>query len=319
MLFSDSLNQFLRYLKTEKNASEHTISSYRLDICQFRDCILDHTPSAAINSTNITLAEARKFLLWLTRKGLARTSILRKISALRSFCRFLIREEILENNPFSILNTPRRPRSLPHVFSEQEVNKVLNAPSKYWQKVKNLKGNSSTSFAAFAGKRDQAILEVLYSAGLRISEVINLRYEDIDFYSKSFKIRGKGKKERYGILGTPAVTAIKDYLGLRDALGLGKKHDRGALFVNKLGTPISARSVQRSFKWYLEEAGLPFDLTPHALRHSFATHLLNAGADLRSVQEMLGHSSLSTTQIYTHVSPEHLISVYAKTHPRATF
>ena len=198
------------------------------------------------------------------------------------------------------------------------MNKVLNAPSGYFQKVKNIKGSNS-AFAAFAAKRDQAILEILYSAGLRISEVIDLHYEDIDFYSRSFKIRGKGKKERYGILGAPAVAAVRDYLSSRDSLGLGKKHAKGPLFVNKLGTPISARSVQRSFKRYLGEAGLPFDLTPHALRHSFATHLLNAGADLRSVQEMLGHSSLSTTQIYTHVSPERLISVYAKTHPRATF
>ena len=151
-----------------------------------------------------------------------------------------------------------------------------------------------------------------------MSEVIGLDYEDIDFYSKSFKIRGKGKKERYGILGKPAVTAVRDYLNFRDALGLGKKHDRGALFVNKLGGRLSARSVQRSFKRYLGEAGLPFDLTPHALRHSFATHLLNAGADLRSVQAMLGHESLSTTEIYTSVSRERLRGQVESGHPLAT-
>ena len=313
--FDESVDQFLRYLKTERDSSPHTIENYRRDISQFRDYA---TPESCvvIDDTVFTIRTARKFLLKLTHKELARNSILRKISSLRSFCRYLVREDMLSVNPFSGLNTPRRPRSLPHVFSLQEIDKLLSAPEQYWNRTENPK-SKNTNYFKFAMTRDKALLEVIYSAGLRISEAVGLANRDIDFFSRSFVVRGKGKKERLCMLGRPAITALKEYLNERQNMNPGGKQNSGPLFVNKFGNQITSRSVQRFFKLYLREAGLAFDLTPHALRHSFATHLLDAGADLRSVQEMLGHANLSTTQIYTHISPERLLSVYKKAHPRA--
>ncbi len=313
--FDEEANRFLRYLKTERDASPHTIDNYRRDICQFKEFAIPESCSS-ISDSIFTIHTARKFMMELTKKELARNSILRKISSLRSFCRYLIREEVLSNNPFSGLNTLGKPRNLPHVFSIQEINKLLSAPEGYWDRAENSK-SEDTNYHKFAMMRDKALIEVIYSAGLRISEAVGLRKDDIDFYSRSFVVRGKGKKERFCMLGHPAIVALKGYLTERQNMNLGCKHDSGPLFVNKFGNQISSRSVQRFFKLYLREAGLAFDLTPHALRHSFATHLLDAGADLRSVQEMLGHANLSTTQIYTHISPERLLSAYKKAHPRA--
>ncbi len=313
--FDEATDRFLRYLKTERDASPNTIDNYRRDIFQFKEYVIPESCSFISDST-FTIHTARKFMMELTKKELARNSILRKISSLRSFCRFLIREDVLANNPFSGLNTPRKPRSLPHVFSTQEIDKLLSAPEGYWNRAENSKSDN-TNYNQFAIARDKALLEVIYSAGLRISEAVGLRKDDIDFYSRSFVVRGKGKKERFCMLGRPAITSLKAYLTERQNMNLGRKQDTGPLFVNKFGNQITSRSVQRFFKLYLREAGLAFDLSPHALRHSFATHLLDAGADLRSVQEMLGHANLSTTQIYTHISPERLLSAYKKAHPRA--
>ena len=310
------LKGFLHYLRTEKDASPHTIDGYKRDINQYKDLVWSPTETSGISLEHFDLRSARKFLVELNEMQLERTSISRKISSLRSFCRYLIREDVLAHNPFAGLSPQRRARKLPHVFSVIEIDKLLSAPGVYWHRLSQSPRppNGSPEFAA---KRDQAILEVIYSAGLRISEVVGLRYEDIDFYSSNFVVRGKGKKERICILGRPAIKALKEYLSERQKLGLGDKHERGFLFVNQRGSPITARSVQRYFKVYLTEVGLLPELTPHVLRHSFATHLLDAGADLRSVQEMLGHASLSTTQIYTHISSERLIAAYKKAHPRA--
>ena len=310
------IDRFMHYLRTERDASTHTVNNYKRDIVQYVNLTVGRQDGSGEVQTYFDLLSARKFVVELHALELERTSISRKISSLRSFCRFLIREGTLTNNPFAGLSPQRKARKLPHVFSVDEVGRLLCAPATYWRRIaqnpRPLLGSPE-----FAAKRDQAILEVIYSAGLRISEVIGLRYEDINFYSNSFTVRGKGKKERICILGRPAIKAIKAYLKEREIVGLGHKYAQGQLFKNQRGTALTARSVQRSFKIYLKEAGLPFDLTPHALRHSFATHLLDAGADLRSVQEMLGHASLSTTQIYTHISSERLISAYNKAHPRA--
>lgn len=310
------LKRFLHYLKTERDASHHTVTCYEHDINQYKEVTSTATHKSEDFSTCFTLQWARKYLVGLNEMELERTSICRKISSLRSFCRFLVRENLMTNNPFSGLILRGKVRKLPNIFSVDEVEMLLNAPITYWRKVAQSLAPRIGS-PDFAAKRDQAILEVIYSAGLRISEVVGLTYEDIDFYSNSFRVRGKGKKERICILGKPAVKALKDYIKERQILGLADKHAHGHLFLNQRGTPITARSVQRYFKVYLNEVRLPYDLTPHALRHSFATHLLDAGADLRSVQEMLGHASLSTTQIYTHISSTRLISAYKKAHPRA--
>ncbi len=311
------LEHFKQYLQTERNASEHTITNYQRDILQFMNLvILRDNRKTAIEQESFTLAAARQFLVELHQMKLARPSILRKISSLRSFCRYLVREEIISDNPFKGLNTPKRSRPLPQVFSVAEVDRLLQAPITYWRKAAIIAGKTKGE-PDFAAKRDKAILEMIYSGGLRISEVLKLKYEDIDFYAHSLLVRGKGKKERIGILGGPATQALKEYLEERERVGLGSKRARGLLFVGQRGTALTPRSVQRHFKFYLNEAGLSSELSPHALRHSFATHLLDAGADLRSVQEMLGHASLSSTQIYTHISMERLLALYQKAHPRA--
>ena len=311
--FAKALRGLLKYLQIERDASKHTLDSYRRDVCQFMTLV--NIDSDGISDSTVNLASAREFVTLLNDRELVRNSILRKISTLRSFCRYLVREEILTNNPFKSINAPRKERSLPKVFSREQVDKLLEAPKRYWKMA--ALSDQAKGDAVFAAKRDQAILEVLYSGGLRISEAMNMKYEDLDFYSGSFRVKGKGNKERLCMLGKPATKAIRAYLEERARKKLGGKRDKGHLFLNQRGGQLSPRSVQRSFKHFLRTAELPSELTPHALRHSFATHLLDAGADLRTVQEMLGHVNLSTTQIYTHVSIERLLEVYEAAHPRA--
>ncbi|MCJ8332104.1 MAG: tyrosine recombinase [Lentisphaeria bacterium] len=309
------LKGFVRYLQIERDASPHTISNYQRDILQYADLVLD-SRDESVNASSFSILSAREFLMKLHEKELARNSILRKISTLRSFCRFLVREDVLENNPFKGLNAPRKERGLPKVFNKQQVAALLKAPEDYWKKAA-LSSSKQSGDAIFAAKRDMAILEVLYSGGLRINEAIDLDNKQVDYYSGTFRVKGKGKKERLCMLGKPAIRAVKKYDKERKRLGFGSTRDDGPLFLNQQGNRLTARSVQRNFKLYLNEAMLPGNLSPHALRHSFATHLLDAGADLRSVQEMLGHANLSTTQIYTHISIERLINVYAEAHPRS--
>lgn len=241
---------------------------------------------------------------------------MRKISSLRSFARFLTREGIIEGNPFIALHRTKPKQRLPKILSVDEIDRLLAAPKTYWQKHA---GKSRMTAAAheFTTRRDQAILELIYSGGLRISETTGLNNEDIHFISNTFRVRGKGRKERLCVLGPPARDVLDSYYKARQALGLGGRRVRGAVFCNTSGSRFTPRSIQRNIKKYAIEAGLSSDCTPHQLRHSFATHLLDAGADLRSIQEMLGHASLSTTQIYTHVSSKRLIDAYKKAHPRA--
>ena len=312
-----NVTAFLQHLRAERNASPHTLDGYRRDITQFVHLMWARHGGQQCRWEDIDSTSARQFLLALQKHGLARTSLQRKISSLRSLFRFLVREEVLEGNPFAGLRSPKTPKRLPQVLSVGEIGRLLAAPERYWRQRAPADGAGADDFAEFAAARDAAILEVIYSGGLRISEAVGLDFEDIDFLSATFTVRGKGRKERLCALGRPAIDALRAYLGKRAALGLGSKRSRGALFLNRAGGRITARSVQRAFKSYLREAELSQDCTPHKLRHSFATHLLDAGADLRSVQELLGHASLSTTQIYTHVSAERLIEAYTKAHPRA--
>jgi integrase/recombinase XerC len=306
---------FARYLQVERDASPHTLAAYRRDFAQFARLVLREAAPTA-TAARLDLAAAREFLLQLHERKLARNSILRKVSSLRTFCRFLVRENALAANPFKGLNAPRRERTLPPVFAAPQVAALLAAPAAYWGRAA-VGPDAERAAPAFTAARDAAILEVIYSAGLRIGEAMSLNAKSLDLYGGSFRIRGKGRKERLCLLGRPAKEALRRYFSERDRLGLKPAGADGPLFLNRQGGRLTARSVQRAFKVYLREAGLPPALTPHALRHSFATHLLDAGADLRSVQELLGHANLSTTQIYTHISIERLLAVYDRAHPRA--
>ena len=213
------------------------------------------------------------------------------------------------------MKSPKNQKLLPKYMSVDEVSRLLAAPEIFWQNA--LAGGfcKNGGSAAFAAARDTAMLEVIYSGGLRISEAVGMDLQDLDLNAGIMKIRGKGKKERLAALGRPAVRALDDYLPLRRQQVCSVEEK--AVFINHLGTRITARSFQRNFKDYLDQAGLPPDMTPHKLRHSFATHLLDAGADLRSVQALLGHENLSTTQIYTHISSERMKQIYNQAHPRA--
>lgn len=284
------LEKFLSYLDIEKNYSKHTLVNYQGDLDEFF-AFLGEMPIEKVEYLTL-----RRYLARLRDKNHRPRTVARKLSSLRSLLRFLMREGYIKTNPSSLLNTPKLDKILPQFLSEEEMKKFIEAPK--------LEGEF--------GYRDRAILEALYSAGLRVSELVGLNINSIDTISNIVKVLGKGKKERLVPIGDKAVSAIQEYLRCRK-----KKDDAGALFLNKNGTRLSARSVCNMTHKYIRLAGVRNGISPHALRHSFATHLLNRGADLRSVQELLGHVNLSTTQIYTHISTEKIRSVYAKAHPRA--
>lgn len=307
------IDDFLSYLTNERQASDHTVANYRRDLEQFIRLIFKDKKG---NWTAVDVYKARQFVQLLRTEDISKTSTLRKISCLRSFFRFLVREEKVKTNPFVGLNSPKRDKLLPKYMSVNEVGSLLDAPTQYWAEAAQKGIAKDEESASFAAARDTALLEIIYSGGLRISEAVGLNIGDVDFINDVMRVKGKGKKERICALGGPAVNALKTYLARRSSRTPNERLD-APIFVNKHGTRYNARSFQRFLKCYLFTAGLPPDMTPHKLRHSFATHLLDAGADLRSVQEMLGHANLSTTQIYTHISAERLKAVYGKAHPRA--
>ena len=303
----------MRYLTNERQASSHTTENYQRDILQFADMVLQ---SQNPNWQNVGLDHARKFVIKLQERQLARNSVLRKISSMRSFFRFMLREEIVDKNPFVGLASIKKEQSLPKFMTINEVDSLSAIPKVYWDKAIIDETAKDADSAHFASARDTALIEIIYSGGLRISEAIGLNMEDADLLSDIMKVKGKGKKERICVIGGPAAKALRNYLRIRP-LRTENERSSAPLFVNRFGTRLTPRSFQRNLKKYLIFAGLPPDLTPHKLRHSFATHLLDAGADLRAVQEMLGHKNLSTTQIYTHVTTEKMKNIYKKAHPRA--
>ena len=310
----DLLNEYLRSLTLERNASEHTVNAYRRDIVQFAELIRG-TPEFA-DWTTVDVDQARTFVFELFNRQESKRSIQRKLSAMRSFFRYLQRTLAVKENPFEHVSPPKQERNLPQVMSVDAVDRLVRAVRDYWLQAESSGLAASPEAAAFASARDQAMIEVIYSAGMRISEAVGLNYGDIDLAGGVATLRGKGKKERLGMLGGSAVRAMRAYFPYRSTMGAGRAPE-SPLFLNRFGDRITARSFQRNLKNYLLTAGLPPDLTPHKLRHSFATHMLDAGADLRSIQELLGHQNLSTTQIYTHVSAARMKTVYAKAHPRA--
>ena len=313
-----SLHNYYLYLSSERNASKHTMDGYFRDIVACSQFCFDKSPiDKQIAWSTIKPTDARLFIADLQEKKLSRSSLQRKASSLRSYYKFLIREEICSLNPFSDMKGAKSEKKIPSYLTQKQVSELLEAPIKYWAEFSkdHSKAHDSTEFSA---QRDSAILEIIYSGGLRINEALEINLEDIDWRQQVFTVKGKGQKQRLAIIGEPAVRRLKEYLRTREKLGLANRESLGALFLNlRNGERITARSVQRNLKKYLAFAMLPPDVTPHKLRHSFATHLLEAGADLRVVQELLGHSSLSTTQIYTHVTTERLMKVYRSAHPHA--
>ncbi len=314
-----SLLGYVRYLKSERRASDHTISSYALDIFQFARISKDlNLEEKSLDWNSISVNIAKGYIARLQEDKLSKSSILRKTSTMRSFYKFLLREKISSANPFTELKGAKKERNLPQVMTINDVDKLLNAPLKYWTELYAKEPAKRQASGQFIARRDSAVLEVIYSGGLRISEAVNLTANDLNILSGTMKILGKGSKQRICMLGAPAIRSIKNYLRFRENYTSSTSGSSDPLFINlKNGEKLNPRSLQRNFKHYLTYAGLSPELTPHKLRHSFATHLLEAGADLRSVQEMLGHSSLSTTQIYTHITPERLLEVYSKAHPHA--
>jgi integrase/recombinase XerC len=310
----DAVDHFVRYLTAERNASPHTVSNYLMDIGQFVQQQWGPGARAPHRWREVDRFAARRFLVSFQKGGSKATTTRRKLSSLRSFFKFLMREEYVGGNPFTGVVLPKKPKNLPKILSQDEVKRLLEAPSKAVGEDKK-----DVLWNQYARRRDEAILEVLYSSGMRVSELGGLNDDQVDLLSGVARVRGKGKKERLCPLGNPACKALRQSLELRELIwaGLGKAGKPSAVFLNKHGGRLTTRSIERMMKKYLTQAGLNPNLSPHALRHSFATHLLDAGADLRSVQELLGHASLSTTQIYTHVSIERLKEVYDKAHPRA--
>jgi integrase/recombinase XerC len=294
----DLLADYLRHLALEKRASAHTVKSYREDLTQAVTYFHDHHGGTTLTPARLTTRVLRAWLAWLHTQGYAHTTIARRLAAVRSWLRFLCRRGALERNPADGLRGPRREKKLPHFLQAAEVGKLVGAPA-----------------ATPLGVRDRALLETLYSAGLRVSELVGLNLDDLDVDGGVVTVRGKGRRERLAPLGGPAVGAINDWLGERQVLLAGR--DEPALFLNKHGRRLTTRSVARLLEKYLAQTGLDPRSSPHTLRHSFATHLLDAGADIRSVQELLGHRSLGTTQIYTHVSATRLHDSYRNAHPRA--
>ncbi len=286
-----AVDRFLRYLSAERNASEYTCSNYALDLGQFFQFL------GRRGLRTITPLEIRRFVAHLSTQQRSRRTIARKLSCLRSFFRFLCREGTLAHNPAAAVPTPRLEHRLPSFLDEQQVGRLLaTPPTAKWQ-----------------GLRDRALLETLYSTGIRVSELVGLHLEDLDEISGTVMVRGKGKKERLCPIGKTALKSIHDYLDRRPK----KLRVPYAVFVSQKGTRLTVRQVDRLLAHYVRMAELPASISPHSLRHSFATHLLDRGADLRSVQELLGHASLSTTQIYTHITPQRLKKVYDEAHPRA--
>ena len=295
-----AIARFLRYLRVERNASELTIKSYREDLMSLA-AFLAQSGGRPTELAAISTAELRGYVSALHTAGYAKSSVARRLASLRSFYRFAQRENLVEHNPAKPLRNPRRERSLPHFLSPDEIARLLETPDA--EKP--------------SGLRDRAILETMYSAGLRVSEAVGINDEDLDLQAGLVRVRGKGKRERLAPLGSYAVRAIEGWLRVRRLSPREPQGGHAPVFVSKLGRRLTTRSVARLLGKHIQRAGLDSRTTPHTLRHSFATHLLDRGADIRSVQELLGHKSLVTTQIYTHISTASLRAAYEKSHPRA--
>jgi len=292
------VDRFLRQLVAERGASPLTIKSYREDLLQVEEFLLSAGCRRPADATSPVL---RRFAAGLHATGYAASTVARKLASLRSFYAFGQREGWVKANPAKPLRSPRRPRKLPKFLTGDEIGRLLAAPKP----------------GAAGGIRDLAILELMYSAGVRVRELVNLDDGDLDLRNGTARVRGKGRRERLGIVGSHAKRALSAWLAARPKQPTGRSTDPRPLFTNKFGARLSVRGVARLLEKHLATVGLTGRASPHTLRHSFATHLLDGGADIRSVQELLGHKSLVTTQIYTHVTTRKLLDAFDKAHPRA--
>lgn len=291
------VRDFLHYLQLEKNYSEYTIEFYQKDIDELFMFILEQSID---NIHTVTYFDARLYLTKLYNKNLSKKTIARKTSSLRSFYKWLMREGFVQENPFALVSLPKKDQRLPQFLYEEEVTLLF----------KSIKTDTAL------GKRDIALLEILYATGIRVSECCGMTLKDIDFSLGTILVHGKGKKDRYVPFGKYAKEALHIYISdARNEITGKKNHEY--VFVNYRGDPLTVRGVRYVLSQLFKEASKDGKLHPHMLRHSFATHLLNNGADLRSVQELLGHSNISSTQIYTHVTKEQLRKTYLSSHPRA--
>jgi len=328
------IQEFLNYLNFEKRFSEHTAKCYGADLSQFGQFLIAASmrssqadepvslppisseqggPATALATQTNTkvdqlflltdVNDVRAYLAFLNEKQYSKSTIARKLATLRSFYKFLVKRNQLDSNPVTVVRTPKQEKKLPRFLEYEEIKKLLETPP----------------MDSWLGARDRAILETLYSTGIRVSELVALNMDDMDFLGEVIHVRGKGKKERIAPIGASALQTIQHYMEFRNKRAESNSNfDSKVLFVNKHGRRLSTRSVRRKMDKYLRMAGLDPAISPHTLRHSFATHMLNNGADLRSVQELLGHQSLSTTQIYTHLTTKKLKEVYENAHPRET-
>lgn len=300
------ITKFLEHLSGQRNFSQHTVRSYQADLvqfCQFLASGEDAPKALSGRLLSVGPGQVRAFLAALRNEKYSRATVARKLAALRSLYKYFVRTGRMKASPAAVVRAPKRPKKLPGCLDEIQVATLLSAP---------LAAEDSPQ-ANLLAMRDRAILETIYSSGLRVSELVGLNLEDLDIADGTLRIRGKGRKERIAPLGSVAADAIEEYLRLREKVF----EVAGPLFINKLGGRISDRSVRRKLDKYIRELGIGGKISPHTLRHSFATHMLNRGADLRSVQELLGHKSISTTQIYTHLTTAHLKAAYEKAHPMA--
>lgn len=297
----EQLDRFLDYLRLERNASPYTIKNYGSEIREF----LEFAKGEGVQGwPDITVSLIRRYLLWLNHRELSSSSVARRLSELRSFAQYLVRGDELSQNPFRLVSLPRLPERLPRYLTYDETIALLRVP------------DTSTP----GGLRDRAILEVLYASGVRVSELVGLNLGDYDGETRELRVLGKGDKERIALLGIPACRALDAYITAGRSELLKRRKQAvvtEALFLNRFGGRLSSRSVSSLIRKSAVTAGIPRRVTPHVLRHTFATHLLDGGADLRYIQELLGHANISTTQVYTHVSQERLRQVYMGAHPRA--
>jgi len=315
-VFTPLVSQFLDYLKLERHFSDYTVKSYGADLTQFGQYLAGEIgrPIGAPISEKIAVEQideravkcepltVREFLAYLYGQNYTKSTTARKLATLRSFYKFLIRRGLVSVNPLSTIRTPKQEKRLPRCLDLEQVQKLLDAPGD----------------ADLLSARDKAMLEVLYSSGIRVSELVELETADLDLQEGVLRVRGKGRKDRFTPIGSQAIKALQRYFEMRNVdLRCQQSRDIARVFLNKHGEALSTRSVRRKLDKYLVTAGLDPGISPHTLRHSFATHLLNNGADLRSVQELLGHQSLSTTQIYTHLSTARVKQAYDAAHPRA--
>lgn len=312
----DHLKSFLAYLELNRHVSPHTVRAYDSDVTQYLASVAGETGKkmSALGPADLDMTSVRAHIADLNKSGKARSSVARKLSALKTFMKYLRREEVMEHDPTAMATAPKRDQTIPVFLSEPEVTRLIETPST---------GDP-------LGRRDRAILELFYASGLRLSELVGIDLEDVNLSGRMVRVMGKGRKQRLLPFNQSTATALRAWLkdraailtGRRPKAGVSPKRPKGAkaddpLFINYRGTRLTDRSVDRLLRKYVAQCSTRMGISPHALRHTFATHLLQRGADLRAIQELLGHAALSTTQRYTHVNAAQLIDVYRKSHPRA--